>query len=121
MNPAQHLSSHLVDDDAAFRRSVVFLLESVGWNVVQYASAEAFLAAHSRPPEDMGCLLLDIRTATISGLGLQHRLICTECPVSIVLMSGHGDVEMAVRGMQAGACVGLESAVKDRALLDAGN
>lgn len=121
MNPAQHLSIHLVDDDAAFRRSVVFLLESVGWNVVQYASAEAFLAAHSRPPEDMGCLLLDIRMPTMSGLALQQRLLGKEWPVSIVFMTGHGDVEMAVQAMKAGACDFLEKPFKDQALLDAVN
>lgn len=121
MNPAQHLSIHLVDDDAAFRRSVVFLLESVGWNVVQYASAEAFFAAHSSPPEDMGCLLLDIRMPTMSGLALQQRLIGKGWPVSIVFMTGHGDVEMAVQAMKAGACDFLEKPFKDQALLDAVN
>ncbi len=119
MNTAQDLSIYLVDDDAAFRRSVVFLLESVGWSVVEYASAQAFLAEHACPPEDMGCLLLDVRMPVMSGLALQQHLLQEGWPVSVVFMTGHGDVEMAVQAMKAGACDFLEKPFKDQALLDA--
>ncbi len=119
MNTPQDLSIYLVDDDAAFRRSVVFLLDSVGWNVVEYESAEAFLADHEVPPEDLGCLLLDIRMPVMSGMALQQQLRGRGWSVSIVFMTGHGDVELAVQAMKSGACDFLEKPFKDQALLDA--
>ncbi|NLD68272.1 MAG: response regulator transcription factor [Limnobacter sp.] len=119
MNTPQDLSIYLVDDDAAFRRSVVFLLDSVGWNVVEYESAEAFLADHETPPEDLGCLLLDIRMPVMSGMALQQQLRGRGWSVSIVFMTGHGDVELAVQAMKSGACDFLEKPFKDQALLDA--
>lgn len=119
MNTIQKLSIYLVDDDAAFRRSLVFLLDSVGWDVVEYDSAEAFLAAHDSVPDDLGCLLLDIRMPSMSGLALQQELLSRGWCASIVFMTGHGDVEMAVQAMKAGACDFLEKPFKDQALLDA--
>lgn len=119
MNTAQDLSIYLVDDDAAFRRSVAFLLDSVGWTVVQYDSAQAFLDAHAQPPADLGCLLLDIRMPIMSGLVLQQHLRSRGWHAAIVFMTGHGDVELAVQAMKAGACDFLEKPFKDQALLDA--
>src|SRR5690606_6842765 len=102
-----------------FRRSVVFLLDSVGRTVVEYDSAEIFLAEHTVPPADMGCLLLDIRMPAMSGLALQQHLLARGWQSAIVFMTGHGDVEMAVQAMKAGACDFLEKPFKDQALLDA--
>ncbi|MBB5215025.1 response regulator transcription factor [Parapusillimonas granuli] len=121
MNMTQNLAIYLLDDDAAFRRSVVFLLESVGCTVVEYESAEAFLAEHEDegPPADMGCLLLDIRMPSMSGLALQQLLLGRGWESAIVFMTGHGDVEMAVQAMKSGACDFLEKPFKDQALLDA--
>lgn len=122
MNIPQDLTIHLVDDEAAFRRSVAFLLDSVGWRVVEYGSAEAFLAAHegqAAPPPDMGCLLLDIRMPAMSGLALQQRLNTMGWACAIVFMTGHGDVELAVQAMKAGAVDFLEKPFRDQALLDA--
>lgn len=119
MNTPQNLSIYLLDDDAAFRRSVIFLLDSVGWKVVEYDSAETFLAEHATPPADMGCLLLDIRMPAMSGLALQQHLLSRGWESSIVFMTGHGDVEMAVQAMKSGACDFLEKPFKDQALLDA--
>jgi len=115
----QNLAIYLLDDDAAFRRSVVFLLDSVGRTVVEYDSAEIFLAEHTVPPADMGCLLLDIRMPAMSGLALQQHLLARGWQSAIVFMTGHGDVEMAVQAMKAGACDFLEKPFKDQALLDA--
>lgn len=115
----QELAIHLVDDDAAFRRSVAFLLESVGWTVVEYDSAEAFLAKHVEEPDDLGCLLLDIRMPVMSGLALQQHLLARGWDSCIVFMTGHGDVEMAVQAMKSGALDFLEKPFKDQVLLDA--
>jgi two-component system, LuxR family, response regulator FixJ len=110
---------HVVDDDTAFRRSLVFLLESVGWRVAAHASAEDFLAACETPPEDLGCLVLDIRMPMMSGLELQQMLRSRGWPTPIVFITGHGDVELAVQAMKRGASDFLEKPFKDQALLDA--
>lgn len=119
MSTTQNLAIYLIDDDAAFRRSVVFLLDSVGWEVVEYDSAETFLAGHAELPPDLGCLLLDIRMPAMSGLALQQHLRSSGWDAAIVFMTGHGDVEMAVQAMKSGACDFLEKPFKDQALLDA--
>jgi len=110
---------HVVDDDAAFRRSLVFLLESVGWHVAAHASAEDFLAIHARLPPDLGCLILDIRMPTMSGLELQEQLHARGALPPIVFITGHGDVELAVQAMKHGASDFLQKPFKDQALLDA--
>lgn len=110
---------YVIDDDEAFRRSLVFLLESVGWRVRDYDSAGAFLACHSGPPEDMGCIVLDIRMPVMSGLALQQHLYGCGWPLCIVFITGHGDVQMAVQAMKTGCCDFLEKPFKDQALLDA--
>ncbi|MDX9701039.1 MAG: response regulator [Rhodocyclaceae bacterium] len=110
---------HVVDDDAAFRRSLVFLLESVGWEVVAHASAEDFLARCATQSDDVACLLLDIRMPTMSGLALQQQLRARGWTVPVVFITGHGDVELAVQAMKHGASDFLEKPFKDQALIDA--
>lgn len=110
---------YVIDDDASFRGSVVFLLESSGWQVAAYDSATAFLSRHAAPPDDMGCLVLDIRMPMMSGLALQEQLMAQGWPVSIVFITGHGDVQMAVQAMKAGGCDFLEKPFHDQAFLDA--
>ena len=119
MTENQDCVIHVVDDDTAFRRSLVFLLESVGWRVAAHASAEDFLAACATPPEDLGCLVLDIRMPMMSGLELQQALRSRGWVTPIVFITGHGDVELAVQAMKRGASDFLEKPFKDQALLDA--
>lgn len=121
MNQNHHsaYSIYVIDDDASFRRSLVFLLESSGWQVRAYESAIAFLDEHSVVPDDMGCLVLDIRMPVMSGLALQQQLIAQGWPVSIVFITGHGDVQMAVQAMKAGGCEFLEKPFHDQTFLDA--
>ena len=109
---------HLVDDDAAFRRSLVFLLESMGWPVQAHASAADYLDAGLPALEQTGCLLLDVRMPGISGLELQQALIARGCRLPIVFITGHGDVELAVQAMKHGAFDFLEKPFKDQRLLD---
>lgn len=108
---------HVVDDDAAMRRSVVFLAESVGWAVASWPSAEAFLAAASAGMS--GCLVLDIRMPAMSGLELQQVLRDRLPSLPIIFITGHGDVTMAVQAMKDGAFDFLEKPFKDQQLLDA--
>ena len=109
---------HLVDDDAAFRRSLVFLLESMGWPVQAHASAADYLDAGLPALEQTGCLLLDVRMPGMSGLELQRALIARGCHLPIVFITGHGDVELAVQAMKRGAFDFLEKPFKDQRLLD---
>ena len=109
---------HVVDDDAAFRRSLVFLLESIGWSVRAHASAAEFLAACPTTPPDFGCLVLDIRMPGMNGLELQQALHARGWTPAVIFMTGHGDVELAVQAMKQGAFDFLEKPFRDQALLD---
>ena len=109
---------HLVDDDAAFRRSMVFLLESMGWPVQAHASAADYLDAGLPALEQTGCLLLYVRMPGMSGLELQQALIARGCRLPFVFITGHGDVELAVQAMKHGAFDFLEKPFRDQRLLD---
>jgi two-component system response regulator FixJ len=114
----QHATVHVVDDDASLRRALIFLLESVGWEVIAHDSAEAFLAAFNRERRP-ACLVLDIRMPLMSGLELQQLLRGRGIRLPIVFLTGHGDVAMAVQAMKFGACDFIEKPFKDQVLLDA--
>ncbi len=116
--PDQQPVIHVVDDEAPFRRSLLFLLESMGWHAVGHESAEAFLAAAPPFPAGGGCLVLDIRMPRVSGLELQRRLQATDSSFPIIFMTGHGDVELAVQAMKVGAVDFLQKPFKDQLFLD---
>ena len=109
---------HVVDDEPPFRRSLVFLLESAGWEAVGHESAEAFLDAAPEFPTAGGCLVLDIRMPRISGLELQRRLNTLGSAFPVIFMTGHGEVELAVQAMKAGAIDFLQKPFKDQQFLD---
>src|SRR5712671_5036519 len=106
----------VVDDDAAVRDALKFLLRSVGHQVETYASALEFLDAYrdDRP----GCLVLDIRMPGMSGLELQEQLVGRRAILPIIFITGHGDVPMAVEAMQAGAMDFIQKPFHDQELLD---
>lgn len=108
---------HIVDDDEALRRSLLFLFDSVGWHAQAYASADGFLAAYR--PGAPGCLVLDIRMPGMSGLELQQVLRARGDGLPVIFITGHGDVSLAVQAMKQEACDFLEKPFKDQALLDA--
>lgn len=109
---------HVVDDEAPFRRSLLFLLESAGWQAVGHESAEAFIEASPEFPAAGGCLVLDIRMPRVSGLELQRRLNAVGSAFPIVFMTGHGEVELAVQAMKEGAIDFLQKPFKDQLFLD---
>jgi two-component system response regulator FixJ len=109
---------HVVDDDAALRRSLRFLLESVEWRVQLHDSAEEFLAAVAQPASP-SCVLLDIRMPAMSGLELQQVLRERGIDIPILFMTGHADVSMAVQAMKSGAADFIEKPFKDQVVLDA--
>ncbi len=110
----------VIDDDEAMRRSVAFLLASVGLEAALYADAESFLtaaapAAGQRP----GCILLDVRMPGMSGLELLRLLVARDCVLPVILLTGHGDIPMAVSALKAGAADFIEKPYNDQQLLDA--
>jgi FixJ family two-component response regulator len=118
MNPQpEDCLVYVVDDDSGLRRSLRFLLESVGWNVQPCASPEEFLdviAPYARPC----CVLLDIRMPAMSGLELQQVLRERGITIPILFMTGHADVSMVVQAMKSGAIDFIEKPFKDQMLLD---
>ncbi len=111
---------HVVDDDAHFLRSLLFMVEGLGFDAVGHPSAEAFALATPAPVPQGTCLLLDIRMPRMSGLELQRRL--QDRPdMPIVFMTGHGDVDQAVQALRGGAVDFLQKPFREQALLDALN
>jgi two-component system response regulator FixJ len=104
----------VVDDDHDVRESTRVLLESAGFKVRVYASATAFLA--DRPPP-VGCLIADIRMPEMDGLELQEELIRRGVDLPVIIMTGHGDVPLAVRAMKAGALDFIEKPFNDEFML----
>ena len=107
----------VVDDDQAMRNSLKWLIESVGVSVESYASADEFLAHYQ--PGRAGCLILDVRMPGMSGLELLEHLARENMHIPAVIITGHGDVPMAVRAMKSGAVDFIEKPFNDEALLDA--
>jgi len=106
----------IVDDDLEVRQAVALLMESVGLPVETYGSADEFLEAFD--PERPGCLILDVRMPGMSGLELQARLAAETIHPPVIIITGHGDVPMAVRAVQAGAVDFIEKPFNDQSLLD---
>src|SRR5919106_1739769 len=91
----------VVDDDGAVRDALRSLFESVNLNVETFESAEQFLRAYQ--PERPGCLVLDIRMPGMGGLRLLEHLKSQAIPLPVIVLTGYGDVNTAVRAMKAGA------------------
>jgi RNA polymerase sigma factor (sigma-70 family) len=91
----------VVDDDEDIRRSLKWLLEKEGYEVHLHASADAFLRVYD--PNEAGCILLDIRMPGMDGLELQQTLVNRGHSSPIIIVSGHADIPIAVKAVQAGA------------------
>jgi two-component system response regulator FixJ len=108
---------HLVDDDEAIRRSVGFMLKTSGFHVRAYASGvELLKSASSLEP---GCILLDIRMPGMDGLEVQSALRDKGISLPVIIMTGHGDVSLAVQAMKAGAIDFIEKPFEKAVLLSA--
>jgi two-component system, LuxR family, response regulator FixJ len=108
---------HLVDDDDAIRRSAGFLLKTSGFQVVAYASGDEFLGVAKGA--ESGCVLLDIRMPGTNGLDVQQAMLDRGIGLPVIMLTGHGDVALAVRAMKAGAVDFLEKPFEKAALLRA--
>jgi len=106
---------YIVDDDEAVRESLDALLAAVGYETQSFASAHAFLATSDAAAE--GCLLTDVRMPDMDGLDLQQRTAATRPGLAVVVMTGHGDVPLAVRAMKAGAVDFVEKPFAEEVIL----
>lgn len=106
----------VIDDDPVIVDAITWLLNTVHLLVETYPSADAFLAQYR--DYQYGCILLDIRMPGMSGLQLQEELNKRGNRLPIILLSGHGDVPMAVRAMKAGAFDFITKPFNDQVLLE---
>jgi two-component system response regulator FixJ len=108
---------HVIDDDADVRQSLAFLLSAAGLAVRVHESALAFL--ENLPEVREGCVVTDIRMPGMDGLELQRRLAQNKVRLPVIVMTGHGDVALAVEAMKAGAVDFIEKPFDDEVLLSA--
>lgn len=115
--PENDATVFIVDDDPAVRDAIRWLMEQVKLKVQVCTSADEFFSIYR--PGTRACLILDIRMPGMSGLELQERLKAAGALLPIVIITGHGDVSIAVRAMKAGAVEFLQKPFNDQVLLDA--
>lgn len=107
---------HLVDDDEAVRRSAGFMLKTSGFQVKSYVSGVELLKEKDLAP---GCILLDVRMPEMDGLQVQQALKDGGISLPVIVMTGHGDVTVAVQAMKAGAVDFIEKPFEKAVLLEA--
>ena len=119
MNKPEQQTVFIVDDDAAVRDSIAELVESIGLQSEGFASPLEFLNTYQA--ERPGCLVLDVRMPEMSGLELQQRLVAQRVSIPVIVITGHGDIPIAVEAMKAGAVDFLQKPYREQALLDSIN
>jgi two-component system, LuxR family, response regulator FixJ len=108
---------YVIDDDEAIRRSLTFLLRTAGILVRTYEGGEEFL--RDAPQLAAGCVITDVRMPGMDGLELVRRLKAADLPLTPIVITGHGDIPLAVEAMRAGAVDFIEKPVRDDVLLAA--
>ncbi len=108
---------HLIDDDAAVREALALLIGTVGLRVDSWADPLDFLARFDR--QAIGAIVLDVRMPGIGGLALLQQLVAQGVDQPVIMLTGHGTVEMCRRAFKAGAAEFLEKPVDDELLLEA--
>ena len=106
---------HVIDDDDAVRESLGFLLETSGWTVKLWPSAQAFLDAE--PDSRQGCVITDVRMPGLSGIDLAARLSSEPLAPPVIIITGHADVPLAVQAMKAGAVDFIEKPFEETCIL----
>jgi two-component system, LuxR family, response regulator FixJ len=108
---------HIIDDDEAVRHSLAFLLSSAGFAVRLYDSAGAFLAGLASVQG--GCVITDVRMPDMTGIELLRKMKAQACGLPAIVITGHGDVALAVEAMKAGAIDFIEKPFDEDAILSA--
>lgn len=116
MPEAPEMKVYVVDDDEAMRESLRWLIESAGHTVETFVSANQFLTLYNA--QFQGCMVLDVRMPSISGLDLQQDLVSRGVLLPVIMISGYADIPMVVDAMQRGAIDFLEKPFDDAVLLD---
>jgi two-component system response regulator FixJ len=114
--PRKKPTIYIVDDDDGMRRALSVLMSTVGYNAVSFARPAEFL--QKLDPNQPGCLVLDVRMPEMSGLEVQQHLNRSGSMLPVILMTGHGDIPMAVQAMKDGAFDFLQKPFRDQDLLD---
>src|SRR5215470_4060426 len=109
-------SVFVVDDDAAVRQGLRFMLRAAGYGVEAFPSARLFLEDYD--PRRGGCLLLDVRMPQMTGLELQQQLNVRGWRIPVIFITGHGTVSLAIAAMKAGAFDFIEKPLREEALLE---
>jgi FixJ family two-component response regulator len=107
---------YVVDDDDGMRRALTILITTVGYQPIAFAKPTEFLAKYD--PGQPSCLVLDVRMPEMSGLEVQQQLNKVGSMLPVILVSGHGDIPMAVQAMKDGAFDFLQKPFRDQELLD---
>ena len=115
-NQKNHKAIAIVDDDDLMRSALQGLLKTVGLPAYAFASAEEFL--NSGQQQWIGCLIADIRMPGISGLELQARLNAENCRIPTIFITAHGDAQLRMQALRAGAVEFLTKPFDDEALLE---
>ena len=113
--PSDKAVVHVIDDDEAVRQSLAFLLSTAGFEAQTYESVTAFL--NVAPKIASGCVITDVRMPEIGGIELLRRLRKLKLAVPVIVITGHGDVPLAVEAMKIGAADFLEKPFDDEVLL----
>jgi two-component system response regulator FixJ len=113
--PSDQAIVHVIDDDEAVRQSLAFLLAAAGIGVQTYESATAFLDVATTVKT--GCVITDVRMPEVSGIDLLQRLEELKLGVPVIVITGHGDVPLAVEAMKIGAVDFIEKPFDDEVLL----
>ena len=113
--PSEKGMVHIIDDDEALRESLAFLLRTARIEVESFASATAFL--DTLPHTRLSCVITDVRMPGLSGIDLLRRLRELKIEVPVIVITGHGDVPLAVEAMKVGAMDFLEKPFDDEVLL----
>lgn len=113
---AGEIHVHIVDDEEAIRDSLIWLFASRGIKAASYASGEDFLEAHAAGLR--GVIVLDLRLGGISGIEVLDRLVAIGAEQPVIMLSGHGDVPLAVAALKRGAMDFLEKPFNDNQLVD---
>jgi RNA polymerase sigma factor (sigma-70 family) len=108
---------YVVDDDPDVREGLSDLFQSVGLGSEVFGSATEFLK--KKLPDQVSCLILDVRLPGLSGLDFQSELAAAQIKIPIIFITGHGDIPMTVKAMKAGAVEFLTKPVREQDLLDA--
>ena len=106
----------IIDDDEEVRNAMVLLMESVGLNAMPFVSATEFLKNYD--PKTPGCIVTDVRMPGMSGLDMQKKLNEIGAHPQVIIITGHGDIPMAVDAMREGALDFIEKPFNDQRLLD---